>query len=265
MCRNEAKITAAAGLKKGRQQSRLPSGTEKRIGMKQKECRKDPAVVIQKNNARGDAMIIVLCILMLFMVLSFSILTASAVVLGTAKKNAVSERCKTAASTFSAMMEEQLVQKRDKNPLHLQKFFMEMVHEKMKLQPGTEIERFYFDEDLDEAEDSYVQKISIKNAGKEIGEYLNGYDVRIEIVWIGSLEVFKDSYKDKVEDWPEGNKLPVECSYSGIKLKVTTICENKKFHESYKATVFYDIQIEGEAGKDSVDVWKFTTDGRTTT
>lgn len=209
-------------------------------------------------------MIIVLCILMLFMVLSFSILTASAVVLGTAKKNAVSERCKTAASTFSAMMEEQLVQKRENKPLLLQQFFMDMAQEKMQLPPGTETERFYFDEDLDTEEDRYIQKITVKNAGKEMGEYLNGYNVRIEVVWSGNLETFRDFYEEKIKDQPEDKKLPVECSYSGIKVKVTTICENEKFHESYKATVCYDVRIEGEPGRDFVDVWKFAIDGRET-
>lgn len=227
---------------------------------KLKRIKSAQAAFHQKKNERGDAMILVLCILMLFMVLSLSILTAAAVVLGTTKRNAVSERCKTAAS-FSAMLEEQLVQERQNVPLRLQSFFMEMVQAKMQnTQP--QMADFYWDEDSagSEIPADLVHEIVITNGGEEMGELLNDYNISVNAVWMGSRELFQDAYdENNGEGKTEVEKLPNECCYSGIKLKVTTICENEKMRESYQATVYYNVWIEGTPGADAADVWKFTT------
>lgn len=221
---------------------------------------------VQLNNVRGDAMIIVLCILMLFMVLSFSVLTAAGVVLGTSKKNAVSERCKTAAATFSAMMEEQLTTDREAVPLRIQTFFMDMVQSKMQT-AVPESADFYWNEDsdTDEIPDSLIHHISVENGGKTMGEILNGYDISVEAVWIGGQDKFQDAWNENNSpEKTDAERLPNECCYDGIGLKVTTICSNEKFHESYRATVYYRVWIEAAPGEAAPKVWKFTPDGRTT-
>lgn len=67
-----------------------------------------------KANKRGDAMITVLCIMLLFMALSLTILLAASSSLGSSKQNAASTRCRLAAESFSEMMAEELMDKKIK-------------------------------------------------------------------------------------------------------------------------------------------------------
>lgn len=213
----------------------------------------------QLNNRRGDAMILVLCIMMVFMVLSLSVLLASAVLLGTAKKNAVSERCRTASSDFSFMLKEQLSANRQNVPVRLQQFFMDMVQTKMQ-EGNTD---FFIDEEAeltDEEEADFIHRITISNDGKEIGEVLNGYEIYLEAEWIGSKEQIGQALNqwEAEQDALDMERKPKETCYSGITLKLTTVCETEKRRESYRTTVYYTVWIDGTMDK-GTGAWKFVS------
>lgn len=211
-------------------------------------------------------MIIVLCILMLFLVFSVSVMAAAAAVLGTSKRTAVSERCKTAAASFSGMLEEQLVQERESVPLNLQAFFSEMVREKMRASQPVHA-GFFWDGDSEEGEipAELIHEITVTNGGRELKDILHGYQISVEAVWTGNTAQFQKAYEENNrEDLTEAQRLPQECCYNGIGLQVTTICENEKMRESYRMTVRYHVWIEGTPGAETAKVWKFTTDGRET-
>lgn len=63
-----------------------------------------------KNRNKGEAMIVVLCILAVLMALSLALLLSASVVMGNAQKASIREQCRLTAITFSEALEEKLLE-----------------------------------------------------------------------------------------------------------------------------------------------------------
>lgn len=68
---------------------------------------------MRKENRKGDAMIVVLCIMTILVTLCLSMLLASSVLINNAQKKAAQEQCRVSAVTMSQVMEADLGSKGD--------------------------------------------------------------------------------------------------------------------------------------------------------
>lgn len=77
--------------------------------MKNRHCK----INISSGQKKGEAMIVVLCIMAVLMALSLAMLLSASVVMGNAQKSFIREQCRLTAITFSEAIEEKLTEDYD--------------------------------------------------------------------------------------------------------------------------------------------------------
>jgi len=199
-------------------------------------------------NNKGAAMILVLCIMMVFLALSLSILLAASVMQGTARKAAVSERCKVAAFSYSELVERQLV------------VGAEVISSMEADSVKSLFRTFIVDRgaagvyDPEETAD-VPEKITLACGmeGESIGQTLNGYNIQMQVYWEGDGKEIENALNAAGSD-----PLEIEKAYRDIRLYVDVICV--KASESYRVRSEYAVTVVG--GVNGNPEWGFTLGGR---
>lgn len=189
-------------------------------------------------NEKGDALIVVLCIMMVFFVLALSTLLAASVMQGSAKKDAVSERCKIAALSYNEMLDYQLTAAETTSN---DEGSVKALFRTLMLEGGAD--KVYNSNGL---EDLQVTQLLAGLDGYESGKTLSGYNIRVQTYWEGNSENIR-----KIKANPDKEK-----AYNGLKLYIEVTCT--KGSESYKVRSEYAVSVGGDATIE----WTYKLGGR---
>lgn len=187
------------------------------------------------HNNKGVAMIIVLCVMAVFMALSLALLLGASTVAGTAKKAAVSERCKAAAVTFSKMIGAELTDESNSNSSFRDYLKHEITGDDWQCydetNPNSSISAVTRDFRISVEDDASAVSV----AGK-----INGYDLKVQMYW----EAEKELLETRISANPD-------TAYHGISLVIVAV--GSKGKESYTISTRYNLICEAD-GK-----WKWKT------
>ncbi|MGF6991011.1 hypothetical protein M2145_001863 [Lachnospiraceae bacterium PF1-21] len=117
---------------------------------------------------RGDAMIVVMAILAVMVVLGVTLLLSASMVLGTAKKNVTGERLKIMASSFSEVVEKDLVVDGSSGI---------KTYVKKTIDDGWPV----YDPKAEPQAEGVYKKINVSQDNQAIKDRLDGYDVEVEM------------------------------------------------------------------------------------
>lgn len=213
-----------------------------------------------KANKRGDAMITVLCIMLLFMALSLTILLAASSSLGSSKQNAASTRCRLAAESFSEMMAEELMDKKNKN--EYQQAVIKMLRE------DTSFEYCRTSDIETNLKWSYTVESNGKSSDKgsgiyPISEILPGYEISVNIYW-GEKNLTLDEIQDELYSWPVDETdhtdviNPAKYSQKYIYTEVTCSKGSVSYTVRQKFLIMVDKKnSEGEPTDEETYEWAF--------
>ena len=183
---------------------------------------------------RGDAMIVVLCVLCVFIMLSFTLLLASAVLTAAVGKQKNQEQCRLSAITFSELIRDDLTSSDDSS---LKDYL------KGELQRGQSSDWYYYNEDgepfhnLDSA--GVIRVFDF--ADQDITGSASGAkgDITVEMYW----QIIGETAVDDPDDLSIRLVVVTECGYNG---------------ETFRQKSFYDrrVQKTGEEGE-AASVWSW--------
>ncbi|RZT02298.1 hypothetical protein [Cuneatibacter caecimuris] len=154
---------------------------------------------------RGDAMVVVLCIFAVLLALAVSLLLAASTMTGAARRAAVSERCRTAAVSFSKLLEEDMIQKEGSLPM-IQAYLREQI-------PSGNWT--CYDESTGSDVSRYVRKLVVSDGSKTLGAFMEGYEVTAEMYWKADRAALEQLIKDMADSTHPEN------AYEGISLILT--------------------------------------------
>lgn len=213
-----------------------------------------------KMNKRGDAMITVLCILLLFMALSLTILLAASSSLGSSGQNAADTRCRLAAESFSEMMAEELTTQKTKNE------YAQAVT-KMILE-DTSFEYCRTSDIETNLKWSYTVKSNGKNSDKTQGTYpvneiVPGYEISVAIYW-GEKNLTLDEIKEELYTWPDTEEIssdsinPAKYSQKYVYTEVTCSKDSVSYTVAQKFLIMVNKKNnEGDPTDEETYEWSF--------
>lgn len=181
-------------------------------------------------DTRGDAMIVVVCLMFLFTALSLAMLLSVSAVTGSLKKNAALTRCHLAAESFSEMMGKDLT-------------------DSTKV---TEFQTNIRDLLLSDADFNFcwhkekegrVWEFQLKSeSGMTVGETIRGYDITVTIYFgdVSNMEK-EDADRRKVSQTESGK-------FGDLFLYTVVTCS--KGNDSYHIRQKYQMIIIGEPGEE---------------
>lgn len=194
----------------------------------------------EKNSSnRGAAMIMVLCIMSIFIMLSLGLLLGASTVIGSARKAAVSEQCRVAAVSFSKMITEELT---DEGSQTMEDYLRQEISEgnwnpydTTKSDSGPETSK------NSNQSESFTRDFQISNQRNAIAEETGGYGITVSMYW-----------KMPPENMGQVITKQSERDYDGATLVIIVIC--KKDNESYKIKTNYNLkcnELKGNQQKDT--------------
>lgn len=168
-----------------------------------------------KREKNGDAMVVVLCILMVLLALSVTLLSSISTQVGMARKNASSERCRALAISLSDTICEEIVS--EDAPIGGMKEYIQ--------KEITSGEWDFFDEGTHASPEEVIKKFdAIDSLGNELGEdIMEGHDVLMSMYWIGDSSATYENIED----------------YDGIELVIISTTE--KNSEMFKVETTYSL------------------------
>lgn len=179
-------------------------------------------------NEKGDAMVLVLCAMMLFGALCASVLFAASLAQGNAVQAAVGERLKLLTLSFSEMLEDELLEKGEMHQEDMRSLMRQMV-----LEEGVT----GVSESVNASDVPKPMELSCQLDGKEAMEYLEGYDIRVKVYWEGKRSEIRQKLMVASIDG-----IGEEQAYDGILLYVDVIGEKEE--ESYRIRSEYKVTIK---------------------
>jgi len=190
-------------------------------------------------DTKGDSMIVVLCILVVLIALAVTLLLSVSTLVGSARKNSVSERCRTMAVSFSDTLGEEILG--DDSDDGIQDFVRR--HITGKDLDITENRWICYDPSANSDLASATRTFTAESNSKELGDQLNGYEIHTEMYWIGDVDAEYHTRPDVVSD----------ADYEGIELVVTVTAG--KDDELFKVKTSYSLYVED-------GVWRWMKEGQ---
>lgn len=194
----------------------------------------------KKGKNRGEAMIVVLCIMAVLMALSLAMLLSASVVMGNAQKSFIREQCRLTAITFSEALEEKLTEEYDDALFGIE---------------NEGLRRFLRDAISTGQWDYYNEGKAGHNSKKAVTHSynLNGLD---EDSAYGDIKV------DMYWEWDEEKAVDKEAlKFSNSILSVNVTCEYKgqtqKIKSQYTLKCQYESSVSAEEGEEPPVSWNW--------
>lgn len=177
-------------------------------------------------NKKGDAMIVVVCLMFLFTALSLALLLSVSAVTGSLKKNAALTRCRIAAESFSEMMAKDLT-----DTARVTQFQEDM---KNLLLSDTSFDFCWYT-----GKEGMVWEFQPQfDNGKAVKDTIRGYDITITVCYGNENGLDADEWNNRKEESKEALK------YGDLFLYMTVICS--KGNDSYHIRQKYQLHVIGE-------------------
>lgn len=177
-------------------------------------------------NKKGDAMIVVVCLMFLFTALSLALLLSVSAVTGSLKKNAALTRCRIAAESFSEMMAKDLT-----DTARVTQFQEDM---KNLLLSDTSFDFCWYT-----GKEGMVWEFQPQfDNGKAVKDTIRGYDITITVYYGNENGLDADEWNNRKEESKEALK------YGDLFLYMTVICS--KGNDSYHIRQKYQLHVIGE-------------------
>lgn len=177
-------------------------------------------------NKKGDAMIVVVCLMFLFTALSLALLLSVSAVTGSLKKNAALTRCRIAAESFSEMMAKDLT-----DTARVTQFQEDM---KNLLLSDTSFDFCWYT-----GKEGMVWEFQPQfDNGKAVKDTIRGYDITITVYYGNETGLDADEWNNRKEESKEALK------YGDLFLYMTVICS--KGNDSYHIRQKYQLHVIGE-------------------
>lgn len=177
-------------------------------------------------NKKGDAMIVVVCLMFLFTALSLALLLSVSAVTGSLKKNAALTRCRIAAESFSEMMAKDLT-----DTAWVTQFQEDM---KNLLLSDTSFDFCWYT-----GKEGMVWEFQPQfDNGKAVKDTIRGYDITITVYYGNETGLDADEWNNRKEESKEALK------YGDLFLYTTVICS--KGNDSYHIRQKYQLHVIGE-------------------
>lgn len=174
-------------------------------------------------NKKGDAMIVVVCLMFLFTALSLALLLSVSAVTGSLKKNAALTRCRIAAESFSEMMAKDLT-----DTTRVTQFQEDV---KALLLSDTAFDFCWYTGKEGMAWEFQPQF----DNGKAVKDTIRGYDITIKVYYGNETGLDADEWNKRKEESEEALK------YGDLFLYTTVTCSkgNDSYHirQKYKLLV----------------------------
>ena len=190
--------------------------------------RKKISYILEKR--QGQTMILVIGIMFLFMALSLTILLSASAMMGSTRQNAISTRCRMAASPFSQILGEE-IRKEKWTEDSLAYMMAGMIKEDCE-NAGT----FQYCADVQEKRVSWVY--TPMTSGKPVGEVLNGYDIEVRFYWGNMNKKLEDIQTAIMNGETDSDK------FSDLFLYTEVTCSRGK--ESWKVKQQYQIIVNAD-------------------
>lgn len=187
-----------------------------------------------KKDNRGDALIIVVCVLAVLISLSVSLLLSVSTLVESTKKITDSERCRIMAVSFSDMVAEELVDFEGTSSKDLPNYIKEEIKNGWRC----------YDPAMVSSIEAASKSFDILNDGKQLGDQLSDHHVFAEMYWINGSD-WDDSEEDVSEEGGSEEGDPDEDqAYDGLELII--IITVKKDQEMFKVQTSYILSVEGD-------------------
>ena len=187
-------------------------------------------------DTRGDAMIVVVCLMFLFTALSLAMLLSVSAVTGSLKKNAALTRCRLAAESFSEMMGKDLT-----DSTKVTEF---QTNIRDVLLSDADFNFCWYKE-----KEGRVWEFQPKSeSGMTVGETIRGYDITVTIYYGDVSRMEKEEADQRKEDQKESVK------FGDLFLYTVVTCS--KGNDSYHIRQKYLMSITGVTGEEELK-WIF--------
>lgn len=181
-------------------------------------------------DTRGDAMIVVVCLMFLFTALSLAMLLSVSAVTGSLKKNAALTRCRLAAESFSEMMGKDLT-----NNTKVTEFQSNI---RDLLLSDADFNFCWYKE-----KEGLVWKFEPEtDNGASVGDTIRGYDITVTICFGDVSNMEKEDADRRKESQTDSEK------FGGLFLYTVVTCS--KGNDSYHIRQKYQMIIIGEPGEE---------------
>lgn len=187
-------------------------------------------------DTRGDAMIVVVCLMFLFTALSLAMLLSVSAVTGSLKKNAALTRCRLAAESFSEMMGKDFT-----DNTRVTEFQTNI----RDLLCSDEDFNFCWYKDKEGKVWEFVPR---SESGAAVGETIRGYDISVTIYFGDASDMEEEDVGRRKESQTESER------FGDLYLYTVVTCS--KGNDSYHIRQKYQMRITGTAGEEELK-WIF--------
>lgn len=208
-----------------------------------------------RRDRKGAAMILVLCLMMLFFVLSITTILSSSVLVGRAKEDRIGKQCMVLATSFAKQLDKEMSGSSTKGDKLKGDDFQDFVRASIdyNVKFGTDVdppilgEKWEYYWKIQNAyEISSKDPSNVPAAGskeKAIHRFYvddnKEYKLFMEVYW--TFENYEDF-------WGKWNKP--DQKYDGILLSVQVVCQHEKTGQSSRVRSFYELSVTDERPDD---------------
>lgn len=178
---------------------------------------------------RGAAMVLVLCVMLVFITLTLTMLASAANLMGNAKQDAILKRCQVMAVSLSDTLKAEML--KSCSPLEASGTLQGEIRVHIDSFTSGNAAWTYYTDDGSGAEvpEAMIHTYTLDSVGdEELDEFLaGGYSIKVEMYW-------------QVDD-PFGfeSASNIETRCSGSKIGINVICSHKE--QSYKVRTMYRV------------------------